>query len=352
LTPILAVVTALVIGAVIVAVSGADPLQAYTALWEGALGKPKALTETLVMATPYMFAGLAVALGFKAGLFNIGAEGQIFVGSILSVWVGFGIQGLPWFIHMPLAILVGVIGGAIWGAIPGLLKATTGAHEVINTIMMNYIVLIFINYLLIPGGPLVDPKGILPQTPLILESARLPQFWPPYRLHPGVFLGPLVALAVYWLLWKTTLGFEIRTVGANYTAAKYAGIRSGRVIVLTMTLSGALAGLAGAIEIVGLNYYFAPGFNIGYGFDSITVALLGKSHPFGVILAALLFGALRNGASRMQMATAPQIPADLVSILQAMVIVFIAAPEIVRWLYRLRGPAIEERMVLTRGWGR
>lgn len=358
--PVLAVFTALVVGAILIWLSTGDAskiVQAYWGLLIGSLGSPKAVSETIVWATPYIFAGLAVALGFKCGLFNIGAEGQLLVGSLTSVWAAYALPHLlgfdiPAIIHIPLCIAAGILGGLVWGAIPGFLKAKTGGHEVINTIMMNYIALYLTNFLL--AGPMMDPdpNNAVAQTEMIALSARLPRLIPwdsDLRVHWGCILAIVMAFAVWWFLYKTTWGFEIRTVGTNPDAARYAGISVGRNIVLAMALSGALAGLAGTVEVIGLNYYHTPGFSAGYGFDSIAIALLGKSHPLGVIPAAFLFGAMRNGATEMQFLT--QIPVDIISVIQALILLFVAAPEIVRFIYRLRPPKEEEQLVLTRGWG-
>jgi ABC-type uncharacterized transport system permease subunit len=389
--PVLSVFTALVISGVIIAFSDdavikalpntlGDPLGllgamwhavwlAYSALFSGALGTPgdilsaigtfvttgnsavllkslNPISESLVTAAPYIFAGLAVAVGFRAGLFNIGAEGQIFAGALASAYVGYAITGLPWFIHLPLALIAGAAAGALCGAIPGYLKARTGAHEVITTIMLNYVIFLLSDWLL--NGPM-KAKGGNPRSPEINATAYLPTLFPGLRLHWGFFLALAIAALIYWFLWKTTLGFELRTVGANPRAAKYAGINITRNIVLAMSLSGALAGLAGANELLGVNHYMANAFSPGYGFDSIALALLGKSHPLGVVLAALLFGVLRSGATRMQ--TIANVPVDIISIIQAMIIAFIAAPAIVRWIYRVRVSRTAEQEVFTRGWG-
>ncbi len=353
----LAVFTALALGAVLIWLTGGDPVLAYRGLWEGSLGRQASISETLVWATPYIFAGLAVALAFKAGLFNIGAEGQLSMGALASAWVGFAVTGVPWPLHLLLAMAAGIAAGAGWAAIAGVLKARTGAHEVITTIMLNYIALLAAGYLL--SGPLKDPNPLvaLAQTPKVLESSRLPPLLEGFRLHWGFVLALVMAVACWWLVYRATLGFEIRTVGLNPSAARYAGIRVGWIVVLTMALSGALAGLAGTVEVVALNYYHTPGFSVGYGFDSIAVALLGKSHPLGVVPAAILFGALRAGATRMQFVS--QIPIDIISIIQALVLIFVAADEVVRWIYRLpRGghvgvasPEISEAR-MARGWGR
>jgi simple sugar transport system permease protein len=350
--PSLAILTAIVVGGIIIISVNGNPFLAYYGLIDGSFGSAKALSETAVWATPYIFAGLAVALAFKGGLFNIGAEGQLALGAVTSALVGYALPGwlgfdLPAIIHLPLAIGAGMVGGALWAAIVGFLKAYTGGHEVINTIMMNYIALNTISFLL--NGVMKDktPGNVSARTPLIAESARIPEIFDGLRVHWGFVLALLVAFLIWWLLNKTTLGFEIRTVGANPDAAKYAGINVKRTIILTMALSGMLAGLAGTIEVTGLNYRHELGFSIGYGFDAIAIALLGKSHPLGVVLASILFAAMRNGATRMQFLT--QMPVDLISMLQALILLFVAADAIVRYLYRIK--ARGERVVLTRGWG-
>ncbi|MHB8807933.1 MAG: ABC transporter permease, partial [Anaerolineaceae bacterium] len=301
----------------------------YSSLFLGAFGNPKtiiaaiqggdALTirrainpffESLVQSTPYIFAGLSVALGFRVGLFNIGAEGQIFIGAMTSVYAGYAITGLPAYIHIPIALLAGALGGALWGFVPGFLKAKTGAHEVIITIMMNYIAFKLTDFMI--NGPMQDPNEYTPKTPWIQESAKLTRFFQdPIRFHLGFFVALGVAFLIYWLLFKTTWGFELRTVGSNPNGARYAGINTTRSTVIAMSLAGSLAGLAGANEVLGLNYRLVPSFSSGYGFDSIALALLGKNHPFGVVLSALLFGFLRNGSRQMQLKSG--VPIDIVS---------------------------------------
>jgi simple sugar transport system permease protein len=351
-------------------------VRAYTALFEGAFGSPsriregisiyrqtgettkllraiRPLTEGLRIATPYVFAGLAVALGFRSGLFNIGAEGQYFIGGLASVFVGYSVKGLPWFVHLPLALLAGMAGGALWAAIVGFLKAKTGAHEVINTIMLNYIAYQLADYLLQVGGPMARPGDSRPVSPEIEPSAYLPQFFPDnpsINLNVGLFLAIAMVAVVYWLLFKTTLGFEIRAVGANPRAARTAGISVARNFVLAMAFSGALAGMAGAHDILGVIHYMPNAFFSGYGFDSIALALLGKSHPVGVLLSALLYGFLRAGAQRMQ-APPASVPIDIISVLQGLIIIFVAAPEVIRFIYRLRAPKEVGEAIFTRGWG-
>jgi len=323
--------------------------KAYRGLFEGALGSPRALADTLVYTTPYILAGLAVALGFKCGLFNIGAEGQLYIGALCATVVGFTVKGLPIYAHLPLAILAGVLGGAIWGAIPGLLKAWTGAHEVINTIMMNYMAVKTVDYLV--KKVIRDPEATLDRSPFVLESARYPLLTPQYSLHAGFIVAIAAIFFVYWFLYKTTWGFEIRTVGANPSAARYAGMSVARNFVLAMGVSGALAGLAGIGIVLGRpsEYSLKAAFSSGFGFDSIAVALLAKSNPIAIFPAAFLWGALRNGAGLMQV-RAPGISIDLVSLVQGLVIMFIAADEIVRWIYRMRARRKAE-VIFTRGWG-
>ena len=352
LIPFLAILTAVILGGIIIFSVRGNPFLAYYGLIQGSFGSTRALSETAVWATPYIFAGLAVALAFKGGLFNIGAEGQLAIGAVVAALIGYALPewlgaDIPAIIHLPLAVFFGMAGGAFWAAIVGFLKAYTGGHEVINTIMMNYIALNTISFLL--NGPMKDrsPNNVIARTPLIADSARMPEIFEGLRVHWGFVLALLVAFAVWWMLNKSTLGFEIRTVGLNPDAAKYAGINVKRTIILTMALSGMLAGLAGTVEVTGLNYRHELGFSIGYGFDAIAIALLGRSHPLGVVLAAILFAAMRNGATRMQFLT--QMPVDLISMLQALILLFVAADAIVRYIYRIK--ARGERVVLTRGWG-
>lgn len=338
----------------------------YVSLFTGSVGDPQRISrafesgdplairrainpffESLVQSTPYIFGGLAVALGFRAGLFNIGVEGQIFIGAATGVWAGYALTGLPAIVHIPVAMLFGALGGAIWGFVPGLLKAKTGAHEVIVTIMMNYIAFRLVDWLL--KFPMKDPTEFTPKTPWIQATAQLPRFFDtPIRFHLGFLIAVLMAVLVYLLLFKTTWGFELRTVGSNPNAARYAGIKITVATVVAMTLSGALAGMAGANEVLGVNYRLLPAFSSGYGFDSIALALLGKTHPLGVILSSLLFGFLRNGARSMQLAVG--VPIDIVSILQAVILAFIAAPAIIRTIYRLREPKHKEDLVTLGSW--
>ena len=385
--PVLAILTGLIIGALLIAITSqtvwaafgqgfgrglsqawSEVITAYRALFTGSLGDParifralgsgdvreirsafNPILESLVQATPYIFAGLAVALGFRSGLFNIGVEGQLFIGAACATYVGYSITGLPAWMHMPLAFIAGAAGGALWAFIPGFLKAKTGGHEVINTIMMNWIAFRFTEWLL--SGPMSRPgSGGLPLSPIIQETAKIPQFFPsPIRFHAGFFIALLIAYLVWWLLFKTTWGLNLRTVGTNPRAASYAGLNTSKSIILGMTLSGALAGMAGAVQILAVNHSMALGLSSGYGFDSIALALIGNNHPLGVILSSLLFGTLRNGATRMMVVSA--IPIDIVDVIQAIILMFVAAPAIIRSIYRLRKPKQEEPQVFLSGWG-
>ncbi len=341
-----AVLLALLIGAGILLLSGASPMAAYSALAQGAFGDAQAWQRTLEKSTPLVFSGLAVAFAFKAGLFNIGAQGQLLLGAIIAAAVGFGVEGLPAVVHAPLALLAGAAAGAVFAAIAGALKVYTGAHEVITTIMLNYIAINLTDYL--ANGPWKDtsPGNIVARTPRILDTAALPTWGP---VPSGFVLSIVLAAIIYWLLWKTTFGFEIRTVGQNRHAARYAGIRVARTIILTMLISGVFAGLGGAVETQGVVGRYQPGFNVGLGFEGITIALLAKTHPFGVIPAALLVGAMKAGSSQMQFVA--DVPKEIIDVIQALILFFIAADFLLRRLLRLKAEAGEERLVLSTGWG-
>jgi len=359
LIPVLALLTALVAGALVMYLSGDNAQDAYIGLFKGAFGSAKGWAATIRKMIPFILTGLSVAVAFKAGLFNIGASGQFVMGTIFSVFIGINFEGLPMAIHLPLAIVFGIVGGALWGAIPGILKVYTGAHEVIVTIMLNYVAALFAGWTVYAGGtqgqtpgPLWDrTAGPISETPDVLASARLPYlFDPSYRIHYGVFIALAAVVFIWWLIYKTTIGFEIRTVGQNMKAARYAGIRVNWTVILTMGIAGGLAGLAGAVETLGLNHKFAPEFGGQVGFDGITIALLGQTHPFGVVLSSLLFGALDAGAAKMQFDSG--VAADIIQIIQALVLAFVAAPMIIRALYRIkRLPTESESTSLGTSWG-
>lgn len=419
--PFLAVLASLIlVGLVILITSGSltTVFQAYQGMFEGAFLIQRGFSETLVATVPYILLSLALAVGFKTGLFNIGADGQFFIGAITAAYVGQAFHNLPAIIHLPLSLAAGMLAGAIWAGIPGFLKARTGAHEVVTTIMMNYVAYRLTEYLV---TLIKDPNSSAVQTPESANSAwiwsffSIPQrlqdplnalgtavflailayflaswiigrtnlqrrfsgtrqkrfaslgfslliglltffvlpplsrtFWPftdQYdRLHIGLILALVASVVVWWLLWKTTLGFELRTVGANPNAAHYAGINITRNIVLAMAISGGMAGLAGSIEVLGVTACHCQQvlFTTGTGFDAIAIALLAKNDPFGILAAAFLFGALRNGASLMEINSG--VSHYIVSLFQGFVLLFIAAPAIIRTLLRFRGRQGKEKV--------
>jgi len=356
--PLGAVILAFLVGSVLIWISSLVtkktfdlglPVTAYGAMLEGAglTGNINGLINTLVQAGPLILGGLAVGVGFKAGLFNIGAHGQFLMGAVAGAGTGAAVASWPAPLAITAAILAGALVGGLWGFIPGALKAWTGAHEVVTTIMLNTIASTFIGYLV--SGPLLAPGFSFDRTGDI-GNAALPIIFG-RNLHFGVIIAFVAVPLIWWLLWRSTLGFEIRTVGANPSAARYAGMRPARITIFTMSLCGLLAGLAGAIEITGITHFMNASYDTDVGFDSITVALLGRAHPLGITLAALLFGAMRAGAGLMQIQT--QIPVEIVDILQAVVLLFIAADVIVRRVLRIRaaGPAVQELQTVTRSYG-
>lgn len=341
--PLVSVILALIIGGIILVFSGADPIAAYAALVEGALGDGEAIARTLEKATPLILGGLAVAFAFKAQLFNIGGQGQLVLGAIISAYVGYSITGLPLIIHLPLALIAGCLAGALYGAIPGALKTYTGAHEVITTIMLNSIAINLTEYL--ADGPWKDPSGIFARTPAIQPSAVIPRIG---QVPIGFLLAVAMAGVIWYLLYRTTLGFEIRSVGQNQHAAQYAGIKVSRTVILTMMISGLLAGMGGAIETQGVVGRYQPGFNAGLGFDGITIALLARTHPLAVVPSALLLGAMRAGTSQMQFDA--HVAAEIIDVVQALMLFFVSADMIVRWIIRVKATE-GEKVSLSTGWG-
>jgi general nucleoside transport system permease protein len=304
------------------------------------------LSETLVTATPLILTGLSVALAFKSGLFNIGAQGQFIFGAIGASYVGFHFH-LPAIVHVIAALIAGVILAAFWGGLVGLLKAKTGAHEVIVTIMLNYVASYFILWIL-KTKTFLRPHRLDPIAPEVGVNARLPLIaGANQRLHAGIFIALAAAVLVWWLLSKSTLGFKFRAVGANSAAAKTAGISVPFVMTTTMLICGALSGLGGAVHVLGSEHALNADIAGSFGFDAITVALLGRAQPFGTVLAAILFGALRTGGRTMQSNTGT--PLDIVLVTQALIVLFIAAPNFVRFFFRLKN--IKSGAALTsKGW--
>lgn len=348
LIPTLSVFTAILVGSVLILLNGRDPITAFEGLFEGAFLEPRGLLATFRNMTPLVLSGLSVAFAFKSGLFNIGAQGQLIIASVVAAWVGFSIEGLPPLLHVTLAMVSAGLAGAVWGAIPGALKAYADAHEVITTIMLNYIAMQFAGWLISTGsadgsikpGPLSNPESMdaIPRTPDILASAELPVVYtvpPNFDLHIGIFIAIIATIAIWFLLYKTTFGFQLRMVGLSATAARYAGINVKRNMILTMAIAGMLAGLAGGIQTLGVNHGYEGNQSLALGFDGITVAFLAGNNPIGVNFSAFLFGAMDAGTTRMSRNA--DVAKELIQVIQALILMFVAADQIIRRLYRLRG---------------
>jgi len=355
ITPLIAVIFALLVGAIVILLIGENPIFVYKTLFGYAIGNRDGWGNVLFRATPLIFTGLAVAFAFRCGLFNIGGEGQMYIGTFLATWVGFTFTNLPAFILLPLCILTAAAGGALWAAIPGILKAKKGVHEVIVTIMMNWIAASLTFFLVLkfkapPTEAMIAAgvKQMIPHTREIVEAARLPRFYtifkflnidfPAYNQVNVSFLIAIgVAILAYYILWKTNLGYEIRAVGYSPLAAEYGGISVAKNIVLAMVISGAFAGLVGTNEIMGFKYRWRQELFTGLGFNGIAVALLGKNHPLGVVLAAILFGILNYGGAIVNIYTEGRIPRELIMVLQAVIVIFVViSDEVVKRLIRQR----------------
>ena len=335
LLPVFAVLAALVVGAIMLLALGANPVEAYGALLEGAFGSTNAVAETAVKAVPLLLVGLGICIAFRGNVINIGGEGQMIIGAILGTLVGLNLPDWPGWVVIPLAMLGGFVGGAIWGGIPGFLKAYFDVNEILSTVMMNAIAVQTMNFLL--RGPMIDPAqrelaSRIPQTARLADAVHLPRL-SPTRLHLGAGIAIVLAILVYVLLWRTTLGYRIRAVGQNPDASRYGGIRVRRHVVIALLLSGAFAGLAGVTQVYGLNYRMitdgsATGFTGSAGFNGIVAALFGQLHPIGTIPAAFLFGALLVGANKLQRAM--QVPSAFIIALNGLVVVFVVSSEIWR----------------------
>lgn len=367
LLPTLAVVTALLIGGLIIAVTdidilrlwGEDPVEAlsqtidsvlgaYRSIVVGSVGSPRAISETLFAATPLILAGLAVAVGFQAGLFNIGAEGQMLIGGMSALFFGITFDA-PGPVIIPVMLIGAIIGGGVWAGFAGFLRANTGAHEVITTIMLNFIAIFLVEWLLKTSTFQATGRNDPISKPLKPQAHFGRIFGDDYRVTIGLFIALGAAGFVGWLMYRTTIGFQFRTVGANPDAAKYGGMRVSMLTVAVMATAGGLAGLAGANQIMSLPPYQAQiGFSGGLGFDAIALALLGRSRPMGVVWAGLLFGALTAGGREMQ--AVERIPIDLVEVVQGLIIVFLAAPALIRAIWRVKAEGEEHAEQITTGW--
>ena len=357
LLPVFATIAALLVGAIMLLLLKVNPIEAYKAMWDGAFGSQNALAETLVKATPLLLVGLGICISFRGDVINIGGEGQMIVGAILGTLVGITLTDWAGWAVVPIALITGFLGGAIWGGIPGFLKAYFRVNEILSTVMMNAIAVQLMNFLL--RGPMIDPAQAelaskIPQTARLLDAFRLPR-WIPTRLHLGALIAVALAILVYFLLWRTTWGYRIRAVGQNPDASKYAGIKVKNYIVLALILSGAFAGLAGVMQVYGVNYRMitdgsASGFTGSAGFNGIVAALFGGLHPIGTIPASILFGALLVGANKMQRVV--QVPSALITALNGLVVVFVVSSEIWRrrrQRRRLAAALTEEERLMPEG---
>lgn len=324
LSTIFALGIAFVLSSILIASADANVAEAHLALIDGSFGGWEAFAETLVQSTPLIFTGLAVMVAFRGRLWNIGAEGQFFAGAMATYFVSSLLGGLPQILLGFLILLAAMLAGGIWGGIPGVLKARFGANEVIVTVMMNYIIAFVLSFLL--SGPWQDPNSFFLQTARIPESANFTRIAAGTRLHLGFVIGLVVAAILYFLLWRTTIGYEIRAFGANPTAAQHKGINYTATVIFIMVVSGAVAGLAGASEMAGLHHRLRLDISTGYGFTGILVALLGRLHPLGVILAAIVMGILINGSLAMQIATG--VPVALAYAIQGIVLVALLTVEV------------------------
>ncbi len=337
LVPVGAVAAALLIGAIVLLRLDADPIEAFTSMMRGAFGSTDALMSTALKATPLLFVGVGIVIAFRADVINIGGEGQMVAGALLSTTTALVLPELPTIAILPIVLAAGILGGALWGAIPGALKAYYGVNEILSTIMLNVVAVQFMNFLL--RGPLIDPAEIergtrIPQTERLMESADLPHMFGSDRLHIGPLLAVLAAIGGYYLMWRTPIGYRIRAVGLSRNAARYAGIRVRRTIVLAMTLSGALCGLAGAVLVFGSESHrmvtdgSTAGFTGSAGFNGIVAALFGGLHALWTIPASFLFGGLLVGGLAMQRAV--QVPSALILALNGLVVVFVVSSDRLR----------------------
>ena len=339
LVPVAALAAALLLGAVLLLILGVNPLTAYAAMFGGALGTPSGLMQSAVKATPLLLVGLGIVIAFRANVINIGGEGQIIAGALTATWFSVTFSAWPGLVLLPATVLLGFMAGALWGFVPGLLKARLGVNEILSTVMMNAIALQLMNYLL--GGPMIDPAEVQAGT-FIAQSARLPeQVWlgrlvPQTLLHTGILIALALAALVYVFLWRTTPGYRIRAVGLNPDAARYAGIPVPFYQALSLTLAGGFAGLAGVIEVLGVHHRLLEGVTGGYGFSGIVTALFGKLHPLGAIPASFFFGSLLVGADKMQRAV--QVPSALIGTLLGLVVLFVVGAE-----WWARGRAAQRR---------
>jgi len=334
------VIIALLIGAIILLVSNMNPIQAYLALLEGSFGNITYIGDTLARSTPIIFTGLAVSVAFKGGLFNIGVEGQMLMGAISSAVAGYAFKGLPAGLHIFICIVTGAIVGGAWAFIPAILKVLRGVHEVITTIMMNYISYSFIAYIV----ERLKETPSMSQTPTILNSAQLPKIgewlsiFKDSSLNLSLILAIIVSIFIYFMIYKTVIGYEIRAVGISKNASENAGIKVSKNIILAMLISGMIAGIAGSTEVLGIKHKYVIGLLQGYGFEGIAVALMASTNPIGVIFAGIMFGALSSGGLYMDMAA--NVPKDIALVIQGLIVFFIAGNGIIKFVFSSKKGAI------------
>ena len=328
---VISLILSLLVAGLVMMIAGYSPIEGYSARFTGAFGSVDNIAQTLGTATPLIFAGLAMAFAARGGMFNIGIEGQIIAGAMPAALVGAYCSGLPWFIHVPLCFVAGMIGGGLWAMLAGFLKNKLRVSEVILTIMLNYVMQYLAEYL---ANYQFKAEGMLVRTETILPSAELPTLIPYSRLTTGIFVALAFAVFVWWFLSRTTPGYQMRAIAQNPYAAEAGGINIARMNLLTMFFSGALAGMGGAVEVMGVHHYFIVNMTSGYGFDGVAIAVMGNNTPLGTVISALIFGALRAGSTSMNRMTS--IPGEFIQVLQALVIIFVSTPGIVRALLRRR----------------
>lgn len=330
---ILTLAAALLVGALIMWASGQDALGAYQVMWNSAVGSPRNIANSLLAATPIILTGMGTLIAFRAGIFNIGVEGSLYVGAFAAAWVGFTFVDAPGWVLIPACLLAGGLVGGVWGFIPGYLKARLRVDEVVTTLLLNYVAILFTSYLV--TGPFLVPAMANAMSEEIAPQAQLPRLLERSQWNAGFFIALAVVFVVAFMIRRATLGYEVRTVGSNPIFARWSGIPVGRVIMQVMFISGFIGGIAGAVQVMGVHYRFIANFSRGLGFDGITVSLLGRNTPVGALLAALFFGGLRSGGSTMELFTS--VPRDLVDILQAVIILFVAIDLSLSWTRLRRG---------------
>ncbi len=321
-TPLLGTLIGLLIGAIMILLAGDNPLIIYRTMFLGAFGGGRQITETILQASPLLLIALGLTAAFRARVWNIGAEGQYYMGALAAGATALLLPGVPGYIMIPVMMVLGALGGGLWGLIPGLLRTRRGINEIISTLMLNYIAILLMQYM--SRGPLQDPQGFLPQSAELVNADRLPLLLGS-RIHLGVLIAFLFVPIIYLLLWRTPLGFWLRAVGSRASVARYAGVNVNRMILFAITFSGALAGLAGILEVSGTQFRLKPQISNGYGFDGVLIALLGRMHPVGVLVAAIFFSALTIGAQAMSVMS--QLPASLASAIQAVVVLSVLATD-------------------------